>query len=72
MKLEGLHSGSEVEVDIKGRRFEALTTSEPEGGGVSIEPLGKGITYRRASARQIKRVIRRRRSGEAAQLGFGV
>lgn len=45
VRLEGIRAGDIVEVDRLGRRFHALVGGCAEGG-LSIEPLDRGVTYR--------------------------
>lgn len=52
-----LHPGATVEVDIRGRVFEAKVTGSPAGDGrFSIEPP-KGVGYHSAKASQVKRIL---------------
>jgi hypothetical protein len=58
VKLADLHTGDQVEVNIRGRRFKATVTGAPERGRIPIRPLARGVGYFSASARQVRRVLR--------------
>lgn len=54
-------------ISKKGRRFYAEIT-EVRTDGVTIRPLGPGVSYRQATAHEVLELWRRsRRRGEAAQ-----
>lgn len=59
MNARALHPGTEVEVDIRGRVFPAYITGKPADGRFPIKPRDKGVGYFSASARQVKRILRR-------------
>jgi hypothetical protein len=52
MRLEGIQTGDIVEVDRLGRRFHALVTGSG-GGGLTIQPLDRRITYRNCRAHDV-------------------
>lgn len=60
MKLEGIHSGDLVFVDIKGRRFHAYVDITGEGF-LHVTPIERNITYRSVSARDV--LVHWRRAG---------
>ena len=45
MRLEGIQVGDIVEVNRLGRRFHALVTANASGGGLSVQPLDRRVTY---------------------------
>jgi hypothetical protein len=61
---KGLAPGDIVEVDKKGRRFHALVEGlEQQGSGgrfeLELRPLTRGVSYRRATVREVVGVWRR-------------
>jgi hypothetical protein len=61
---KGLAPGDIVEVDKKGRRFHALveTLEQSASGGrfeLELRPLHRGVSYRRATVREVVGVWRR-------------
>jgi hypothetical protein len=61
---KGLAPGDIVEVDKKGRRFHALVEGlEQQGSGgrfeLELSPLARGVSYRRATVREVVGVWRR-------------
>jgi len=61
---KGLAPGDIVEVDKKGRRFHALVEGlEQQGSGgrfeLELRPLARGVSYRRATVREVVGVWRR-------------
>ncbi len=52
MRLEGIQTGDIVEVDRLGRRFHALVSGNL-GGGLSVQPLDRRITYRSCRAHEV-------------------
>jgi hypothetical protein len=61
---KGIGPGDIVEVDKKGRRFHALVESlEQSSSGsrfeLELRPLARGVTYRRATVREVVGVWRR-------------
>jgi len=61
---KGLAPGDIVEVDKKGRRFHALveTLEQSASGGrfeLELRPLARGVSYRRATIREVVGVWRR-------------
>ena len=61
---KGLAPGDIVEVDKKGRRFHALVEAlEQSGSGgrfeLELRPLARGVSYRRATVREVVGVWRR-------------
>jgi hypothetical protein len=52
MRLEGIQIGDIVEVDRLGRRFHALVTGSA-GGGLSVQPLDRRISYRSCRAHDV-------------------
>ena len=72
MKLASIDSGDLVEVSKGGRRFYAKVTAV-ESGVVRFEPVGRGVSYRHASAREVidhwRHARRRRRPGEPEDAG---
>jgi hypothetical protein len=61
---KGLAQGDIVEVDKKGRRFHALVEGlEQQGSGgrfeLELRPLARGVSYRRATVREVVGVWRR-------------
>ena len=61
---KGLAPGDIVEVDKKGRRFHALveTLEQSASGGrfeLELRPLHRGVSYRRATVREVIGVWRR-------------
>jgi hypothetical protein len=44
MRLDGIHNGDIVEVDLKGRRFHALVTGTAPGG-LAIQPTDRRVNY---------------------------
>jgi hypothetical protein len=61
---KGLAPGDIVEVDKKGRRFHALVERlEQQGSGgrfeLELRPLARGVSYRRATVREVVGVWRR-------------
>lgn len=52
MKLTSVREGDIVEVDVKGRRFFAQVKGKDQTG-VTVKPITPGITWQRATARQI-------------------
>jgi hypothetical protein len=42
-----------VEVDKRGRRFHALVLSLQPDEGLELRPLGRGISFRHATAREV-------------------
>ena len=53
MRLEGIQSGDIVEVDRLGRRFHAIVTGDAQGGGLSVQPLDRKVTYRTCRAHEV-------------------
>jgi hypothetical protein len=68
MRTTALQPGTEVEVDIRGRVFPARITGKADDGRFPIRPLIKNVGYFSATARQIKKVLRRA-SDTQLQLG---
>ena len=72
MKLAAIDSGDLVEISKGGRRFYAKVTTV-ESGIVCFEPLGRGVSYRHASAREVidhwRHARRRRRPDEPEDAG---
>lgn len=63
MRLANVRAGDIVQVDVKGRRFYAL--AEADGAGareLPVRPITPGITYRRATSRQVIAHWRKSRS----------
>jgi hypothetical protein len=61
---KGLAPGDIVEVDKKGRRFHALVEAleQSASGGrfeLALRPLARGVSYRRATVREVVGVWRR-------------
>ena len=61
---KGIGPGDIVEVDKKGRRFHALVVAveQSASGGrfeVELRPLHRGVSYRRATVREVVGVWRR-------------
>jgi hypothetical protein len=61
---KGLAPGDIVEVDKKGRRFHALVErlEQHDSGGrfeLELRPLARGVSYRRATVREVVGVWRR-------------
>jgi len=61
---KGLAPGDIVEIDKKGRRFHALVEAleQSASGGrfeLALRPLARGVTYRRATVREVVGVWRR-------------
>ena len=61
---KGLAPGDIVEVDKKGRRFHALVEGlEQQGSGgrfeLELRPLARGVSYRRATVREVVGIWRR-------------
>ena len=61
---KGLASGDIVEVDKKGRRFHAVVEEleQDAAGGrfeLALRPLARGVSYRRATVREVVGVWRR-------------
>jgi hypothetical protein len=60
---KGIAPGDIVEVDKKGRRFHALVAAvaRRESGRfeLDVRPLGRGVSYRRATVREVIGVWRR-------------
>ena len=52
MTLSTIRPGDIIEVDKKGRKFHALV-SHVDSGAVDFRPLGAGISYRSATAREV-------------------
>lgn len=60
MNTAKLHSGAEVEVDIRGRKGKArlIAGVDVPPGRLAIEPLSKGIAgYGSVTARQVRKVL---------------
>jgi len=61
---KGLAPGDIVEIDKKGRRFHALVEAleQSASGGrfeLALRPLARGVSYRRATVREVVGVWRR-------------
>ena len=61
---KGIAPGDVVEVDKKGRRFHALVEAleQSASGGrfeLALRPLARGVSYRRATVREVVGVWRR-------------
>jgi hypothetical protein len=61
---KGLAPGDIVEIDKKGRRFHALVEAleQSAAGGrfeLALRPLARGVSYRRATVREVVGVWRR-------------
>jgi hypothetical protein len=61
---KGIAPGDIVQVDKKGRRFHALVEGlEQQGSGgrfeLELRPLARGVSYRRATVREVVGVWRR-------------
>jgi hypothetical protein len=61
---KGLAPGDIVEIDKRGRRFHALVEAleQPASGGqfeLELRPLQRGVSYRRATVREVVGVWRR-------------
>jgi hypothetical protein len=52
MRLEGIHTGDIVEVDLRGRRFHALVTGASPGG-LAIQPIDRRINYYSCRSREV-------------------
>ncbi|HSZ13451.1 MAG TPA: hypothetical protein VK790_05395 [Solirubrobacteraceae bacterium] len=52
MRLEGIHTGDIVEVDIRGRRFHAQVTGSAPGG-LAITPIDRRVTYYSCRSREV-------------------
>ncbi len=52
MELASIRPGDIVRVDKKGRVFEAFVL-EKHKVGLEIEPIGRGVSYTSASAREV-------------------
>ena len=52
MKLVSVRAGDIVEVDIRGQRFLAKVEAKDQTG-LDVEPLCRGVSYRRATSRQV-------------------
>ena len=55
MRVAPIQPGDIVEVDKKGRRIHGLVLAVERDGTVRIEPLGRGVSWRSARAREIVR-----------------
>ena len=64
MRLGAVRTGDIVEVDVRGVRFLAHVEGT-EVGALLIKPLCRGVSYRRATARQVLGHWRRSRSGRS-------
>lgn len=53
MKLQSIRPGDIVGCDVRGQRFLAMVEAR-EAGAVSVDPIKRGVTYRRVTARQVK------------------
>jgi hypothetical protein len=60
MKLEGIHSGDLVLVDIKGRRFHAYVDIAGDGH-LHVTPIERNISFRSVNARDV--IVHWRRRG---------
>lgn len=57
MTLERVHTGDVVTCNVRGRLFIAKVTAK-EPGALVVEPVTRGITYRRVTARQVLKRMR--------------
>jgi hypothetical protein len=66
-----LHPGALVGCKKLGRKFRARVTGRPAAGYVDVEPIDKGITYRRLKAREVTELIEPAAGGQLAIGGLG-
>lgn len=52
MRLEAVSAGDIVRVSVRGRVFHALVRGTAPGG-LTVEPLERGISYRQVKARDV-------------------
>lgn len=52
MRLEGIHTGDIVEVDLRGRRFHAVVTGSAPGG-LALQPLDRRVAYYSCRSRDV-------------------
>ena len=55
VRLAPIQPGDVVEVDKKGRRFLAHVLGRDRDGTLRVEPVCRGVSWRRASAREVVR-----------------
>lgn len=53
MRLDGIRAGDIVRCSVKGRVFHAVVRGQEAAGGLRVDPLERGITYRRVGARDV-------------------
>jgi hypothetical protein len=46
MNISPIRPADGVECDVRGRRFFALAQANGQGGGLVVQPITHGITYR--------------------------
>lgn len=59
MTITSIRPGDQLECNVRGREFTAVARGEAHNGTIQVEPLTRGITYRRVTARQVVRVLER-------------
>lgn len=52
MRLEGIHTGDIVEVDLRGRRFHAVVTGTAPGG-LALQPIDRRVGYYSCRSRDV-------------------
>lgn len=72
MNITGVRAGDIVECDVRGRRFFALSTGDPQGasGGqrtIPIRPITPGISFRVVNAPQVIGHYRRSKTSARAR-----
>lgn len=53
MRLQSIRPGDIVGCDVRGQRFLAMVQGR-ENGTVDVDPIKRGVTYRRVTARQVR------------------
>ena len=65
MNITPIRPADVVECDVRGRRFLALVEAKGQAGGLVVQPITHGITYRTVTSRQVVTHFRRSRAGRA-------
>ena len=64
MRLDGIDPGDIVRVSVRGRMFHAVVRGSIPGG-LQVDPIERGITYRQVKARDVLEHWARRRRPRA-------